>query len=138
MERQEEARDKFRQELESLSPEQIVYLDESGVDDRIHREYGRALTGREVPGEVNGKRVERLSMIASLRGGKKLEAPFALKATAIRMSLMPGLKNAYWKRYSQEMLLFWIMPPFILLPKQENSLKVNRHVYCHFQPIHQT
>jgi transposase len=45
------------------------------VDDRIHREYGRAPRGREVRGEVSGKKTERLSMIASLRG-KKLEAPF--------------------------------------------------------------
>jgi len=52
-----------------------VYLDESGVDDTIHREYGRALRGKEVSGEVSGKKTERLSMIAGLRENK-LTAPF--------------------------------------------------------------
>ena len=50
-------------------------MDESGVDDSIQREYGRALRGEEVPGEVNGKKTERLSMIAGLRLDK-FTAPF--------------------------------------------------------------
>lgn len=45
------------------------------MDERLYREYGRALRGREVPGEVSGKRMERISVIAALRE-KKMIAPF--------------------------------------------------------------
>ena len=62
-------------EIETIAPEKIVYLDESGVDNKVYREYGRALRGREVPGEVSGKKANRLSVIAGLRK-KNLTAPF--------------------------------------------------------------
>ncbi len=62
-------------EIADIPPGQIIYVDESGVDDRIYREYGRAPKGREVPGEVSGKKTERISVIAGLRE-KKLTAPF--------------------------------------------------------------
>lgn len=56
-----------------------MYLDESGVDNKVHREYGRALRGREVPGEVNGKKADRISVIAGLRK-KNLTAPFRFES----------------------------------------------------------
>jgi transposase len=43
-----------------------VYIDESGVDDRLYRQYGRAPRGEQVPGNISGKKTERISLIAGL------------------------------------------------------------------------
>jgi transposase len=47
-----------------------VYVDESGVDDRLYRQYGRALRGKQVLGEVSGRRTERISLIGGLNQNK--------------------------------------------------------------------
>jgi len=54
---------------------QVVYVDESGIDEKLIRQYGRALRGREVPGEVSGQKANRISMIAALNQ-KEIKAPF--------------------------------------------------------------
>lgn len=43
----------------------MVYLDESGLDDTLQRDYGRAPRGTRVMGEVSGKRTQRISLIAA-------------------------------------------------------------------------
>ena len=61
----EEARKEFLEELEKFPPEDRVYMDESGVDETLQRQYGRVPRGEEVPGENSGKKANRLSMIAA-------------------------------------------------------------------------
>ncbi len=41
-ERDDEARARFQEELTDLEPNDLVYLDESGVDEALHRPYARA------------------------------------------------------------------------------------------------
>lgn len=43
-----------------------MYVDECGLDESICREYGRALKGEKVKGDVSGKRADRTSIIAGL------------------------------------------------------------------------
>ena len=45
-------------------------MDESGINEYLHREYGRGLRGKEVPGEISGKRFARQSIISGLFNGK--------------------------------------------------------------------
>lgn len=71
-ERNEPARSQFQEELQTLEPESLVYLDESGVDATLHRPYGRAPQGTRVMGEVSGTRAQRLSLIAALNGSHLL------------------------------------------------------------------
>lgn len=52
-----------------------MYLDESGVDETLYRQYARSQRGVKVFGEVHGKKTNRLSVIAALNQ-KKLMAPF--------------------------------------------------------------
>jgi len=47
-------------------------MDESGVDDTLCRQYGRALRGEEVPGEISGKKSNRISIIAARRQNKTI------------------------------------------------------------------
>lgn len=47
-------------------------MDESGVDDTLYRQYGRAPRGEEVPGEISGRRTNRISVIAALNQNKTI------------------------------------------------------------------
>ncbi len=60
--------------------DKLVYIDESGIDKFISREYGWATKGQKVYGEVSGKRYARESFIAGLNNGQII-APFCYKGT---------------------------------------------------------
>ena len=74
-------------------------MDESGVDETLHRQYGRSLRGEEVKGEVSGKRVNRISVIAVKSQGR-LIAPLRFEGycdttvvnTWAKHCLLPCLK----------------------------------------------
>jgi transposase len=64
----------FVREVARLAPARVYYLDECGVDHRLHREYGRAPRGERLYQTVPGRRQGRTSVIAACQGGK-LVAP---------------------------------------------------------------
>lgn len=64
--------------MERLNPADCVYIDESGIEESLCREYGRAQRGQKVLGERMGKKAQRLSIIAGLNQ-KELVAPFHFK-----------------------------------------------------------
>ncbi len=55
-----------------MDPTALVYLDESGVDDALHRPSARAPRGTPVLGEVSGTHTHRISLIAALRESQLL------------------------------------------------------------------
>lgn len=57
-----------------------VYLDESGINQYLHREYGRGIRGKKVFGEISGKRFARQSVVSALFKGKFL-APMCFEGT---------------------------------------------------------
>lgn len=65
-ERDEVQRSAFKERISSIDPSTIVYIDESGVDNRIFRAYGRAPRGEQVYGNINGSRKRRFSVIGGL------------------------------------------------------------------------
>ena len=73
-ERDEQKRTAYQQELRKIADETIVYIDESGVDETIHREYAWSKRGEIVTSEIQGKKAQRLNIIAGLFR-KKLLAP---------------------------------------------------------------
>ncbi len=75
LERDEEKRQEFLRELEAIPAENLVYMDESGVDETLYRQYARSQRGVQVFGEVHGRKTNRLSVISALNQ-KKLIAPF--------------------------------------------------------------
>ena len=60
--------------------ENRVYLDESGINQYLHREYGRGIRGNKVFGEISGKRFARQSVVSALFEGKFL-APMCFEGT---------------------------------------------------------
>ena len=70
----------FEESLKQIPVSHRIYLDESGMNDYVHREYGRGLRGKEVPGEISGKRFARQSVISAGCKGK-LFAPMCFEGT---------------------------------------------------------
>lgn len=60
--------------------EKMVYVDESGIDTFISREYGRSHRGNIILGERSGKRFARESFIAGYKSKKHI-APFCYQGT---------------------------------------------------------
>ena len=58
----------------------LIYVDESGIDKEMNREYGRAPRGEPVYGEVRGRKFERTNVIAGKCAGK-IVAPGEYKCT---------------------------------------------------------
>ena len=70
----------FRRELEALAGREVFYLDECGVEHRLHQEYGRAPRGERLYAEVAGSRHHRTSII-SVGQNAKLVAPFVFEGS---------------------------------------------------------
>ncbi|HHX3463936.1 IS630 family transposase [Legionella pneumophila] len=66
--------------IEQLNPEKLVYVDESGVDAYVSREYAWSERGLPVIGERAGKRFARESFVAGLMN-KNIVAPFCYQGT---------------------------------------------------------
>ena len=79
-ERDESTRQEFLKELEKIDLEDRVYLDESGVNQYIFRNFGRAACGEKVVGEISGQRFVRESFISALFQGKLL-SPMCFQGT---------------------------------------------------------
>jgi transposase len=73
-ERDEEKRKAFQERLAELEDQQIVYIDESGHNQQLIKEYARALRGTKVVDNRQGKRTKRINVVAGLLG-HKLIAP---------------------------------------------------------------
>jgi transposase len=58
----------------------VVFIDESGINQFLYREYGWSQRGQKVFGNISGKRYQRESFIAGLKG-KTVIAPLCYKGT---------------------------------------------------------
>lgn len=61
----------------------MVYLDESGIDKFLHRDYARSTRGTQVICDIKGNQYQRVSMISALCM-KRIIAPFVFEGTADR------------------------------------------------------
>jgi transposase len=61
-----EARARWRAELAGIDPRRLIFLDETGIDTRLTRAYGRAPRGRRAMGKVPWGGWERLTVIGAL------------------------------------------------------------------------
>ena len=93
-ERDDDKRADFVTKLAALDAGTVVYVDEAGVDNRLHREYARAPRGQKVMASTPGKKRERVSMIGGLHMGKFM-APFTFKGAVTVMCLMLGSSMSY-------------------------------------------
>ena len=65
MEKDEALRSEFRETIESYPPYKLYYVDECGIEEYIHREYGYAPIGEIIEGKISGKRYKRTNIVAA-------------------------------------------------------------------------
>jgi len=56
--------------MSSVSKDRIVYVDETGIDTFVHREYAYVKQGDKVLGLVSGKKYKRVGIVAALMNKK--------------------------------------------------------------------
>ncbi len=58
----------YQKEIKDIPLEKIAYVDESGIDTYLYREYGYALRGQQVFGQVRGRKYQRCGIVAAQIG----------------------------------------------------------------------
>ena len=85
-----------------MQADEIVYLDESGIDSSLQRDYARAERGKQVISDVCGKKNERTSLIAAYSSpSKEIIAPYVFNGYTdaerfngwVKQCLLPCLKK---------------------------------------------
>jgi transposase len=66
--------------LSKIPRSERIYLDESGINKYLCREYGRSARGKKILGEISGHRFLRESVIAAISRGKFL-SPMCFRGT---------------------------------------------------------
>jgi transposase len=75
VERNDELRTNFIESIASYPQYKLYYVDESGLDQYLYREYRRAPAGISVTGKLKGKKFKRTNIVAA-KCGDKIIAPF--------------------------------------------------------------
>jgi transposase len=83
-----------------VRPSRLVYVDESGIDEFLYREYARAPRGCQITTDIPGKKFARCSIVAA-KCGDKIIAPFGYTGTCnsklfvfwLKTILIPLLKK---------------------------------------------
>jgi putative transposase len=71
-----------REEIQEIKKEDIIYIDESGIEEQ-RREKGWSLKGKRIMGKIKGKRTKRINILAGQQG-KKILAPKTTKENVNR------------------------------------------------------
>ncbi len=80
LERDEDRRDDFKHTTQSLQSQSktIIFLDESGIQQDLQREYGRSYKGKRLIDQTTGHKHSRTTIISAY-GNHKLIAPMYFK-----------------------------------------------------------
>ena len=70
----------YQETIAGIPKESIAYIDETGIDTFIHREYCRAKRGKKVIGRVSGKKYKRVGIVAA-KLSAKIMAPLQYDGT---------------------------------------------------------
>ena len=97
--RNENARKEFIETIQKVAKDKIIWLDESGIEDNIIKDYGFSLKGERCYGKKSYQYKKRISMIAGLND-RQIMAPFIFNNTCnkevfetyIEQVLLPKLK----------------------------------------------
>ena len=91
-ERDEVKREAYREKLAKYKGRVILYIDESGCDDRLHYEYVWSLEGEKIEDLRPGSRGKRTSILAAYQKGE-LVAPLTFEGSCNRALLEKWLEE---------------------------------------------
>ena len=70
----------YRETIAGIAPERIAYVDETGIDTYLYREYGYAPRGQKVHSPVSGRKYKRVGIVAA-QLGQKILSPMEYSGT---------------------------------------------------------
>lgn len=105
------ARDEFREEIAKYSPEQVIYIDESGIDNNETNPYGWSKKGERCQGNRPGKRGERLSIIGALCN-QKFFAPMVYQGYCTAQVIETWLEKFLLPQVTQGQVIVMDNAPF--------------------------
>lgn len=70
----------YLEEIKDILPEKIAYVDESGIDKCLYREYAYASRGEIVTEKISGKKFQRTNIVAAQLNGEII-APMQYNGT---------------------------------------------------------
>ena len=79
-EQNQEKVEEYLEKIKNIPPEEIHYIDETGFQKFLHREYAYAPRGEKVYDRISGKKFRRTSIVAAKRGGSII-APWQYDGT---------------------------------------------------------
>ena len=56
--------------MDNLPPDRIIYVDETGIDHYLYREYARSPRGQKVYAYISGRKFKRTNIVAGICQGK--------------------------------------------------------------------
>jgi transposase len=68
------------EKLKGIPPDQLIYVDEAGIDEYLYREYARAARGVKVYAKISGRKFYRVNIVAGICLGSWL-APLQYSGT---------------------------------------------------------
>lgn len=66
--------------VKEIPPDNIIWVDETGIEERMHRRHAREIIGKRAYSSISGKRVPRTTLIAGYGEGR-IKAPMRFKGT---------------------------------------------------------
>ncbi len=84
----------YQEKIKDIPKEKIAYIDESGIDSCLYREYAYAPRGEKVYGEILGRKFKRTNIIAAKLGDKIL-TPMQYNGTTNSLLLNIGLSSIF-------------------------------------------
>jgi len=70
----------YLEKIKGIDPEQIAYVDETGIDTCLYREYGWCERGKPLTGLVSGRKFKRTGIVAA-QMGKSILSPLQYDGT---------------------------------------------------------
>lgn len=70
----------YLDEIAGISSHQIAYVDETGIDNYLYREYAYAPKGEKIYGYISGRKYKRAGIVAA-QMGKEIVAPLQYDGT---------------------------------------------------------
>lgn len=92
--------DAYYEAIKDINPENIIYIDEMGIDTFIYREHAYSKRGVKVIGRISGKKYKRTSIVAA-KLGKNIIAPLQYQGS------MDSVLFEYWFEHC----LIPLLPP---------------------------
>jgi len=130
-----------------MPKKRLVFVDESGFDEFLYREYARAPRGEKIYEKVSGKRYDRQSILGAKRD-KEILAPFGYSGTCdtklfnfwLKTQLVPKLRKGQvvildnakiHKSEETRMIIEKAKCHIVFLPPYSPDLNPIEHTWAH-------